>query len=299
MTSPTIRQSRELERQVPGQATSDGSGVRLTRVLTQDLHRRLDPFLMLDAFRSDDPSEYIGGFPAHPHRGFETVTYLLAGRIRHRDSAGNEGQLRAGDVQWMTAARGIVHSEMPEQENGLMQGFQLWLNLPARDKMNAPAYRDIPAREIPIVTDGQGVRVTVIAGEALGVKDAVQRPVTAPIFLDVRLPAGTRYAQALPAAHNAFVYVYEGEVRVGDRGPAVGSWRMGILTTDAAADGVVLAAERPSRLLLIGGAPLREPIAQHGPFVMNTIAELRRAFDDYAAGRLSAPSRRERWRLRR
>jgi len=299
MTSPTIRQSRELERQVAGQATSDGSGVRLTRVLTQDLHRRLDPFLMLDAFRSDDPSEYIGGFPAHPHRGFETVTYLLAGRIRHRDSAGNEGQLRAGDVQWMTAARGIVHSEMPEQENGLMQGFQLWLNLPARDKMNAPAYRDIPAREIPIVTDGQGVRVTVIAGEALGVKDAVQRPVTAPIFLDVRLPAGTRYAQALPAAHNAFVYVYEGEVRVGDRGPAVGSWRMGILTTDAAADGVVLAAERPSRLLLIGGAPLREPIAQHGPFVMNTIAELRRAFDDYAAGRLSAPSRRERWRLRR
>ena len=265
MTSPTIRQSRELERQVPGQATSDGSGVRLTRVLTQDLHRWLDPFLMLDAFRSDDPSEYIGGFPAHPHRGFETVTYLLAGRIRHRDSAGNEGQLRAGDVQWMTAARGIVHSEMPEQEDGLMQGFQLWLNLPARDKMNAPAYRDIPAREIPIVTDGQGVRVTVIAGEALGVKGAVQRPVTAPIFLDVRLPAGTRYAQALPAAHNAFVYVYEGEVRVGDRGPAVGSWRMGILTTDAAADGVVLAAERPSRLLLIGGAPLREPIAQHKP----------------------------------
>jgi len=257
MTSPTIRQSRELERQVAGQATSDGSGVRLTRVLTQDLHRRLDPFLMLDAFRSDDPSEYIGGFPAHPHRGFETVTYLLAGRIRHRDSAGNEGQLRAGDVQWMTAARGIVHSEMPEQENGLMQGFQLWLNLPAR------------------------------------VKDAVQRPVTAPIFLDVRLPAGTRYAQALPAAHNAFVYVYEGEVRVGDRGPAVGSWRMGILTTDAVADGVVLAAERPSRLLLIGGAPLREPIAQHGPFVMNTIAELRRAFDDYAAGRLGAIPARE------
>ncbi len=221
------------------------------------------------------------------------MTYLLAGRIRHRDSAGNEGQLRAGDVQWMTAARGIVHSEMPEQENGLMQGFQLWLNLPARDKMNAPAYRDIPAREIPIVTDGQGVRATVIAGEALGVKGAVQRPVTAPIFFDVRLPAGTRYAQALPAAHNAFVYVYEGEVRVGDRGPAVGSWRMGILTTDAAADGVVLAAERPSRLLLIGGAPLREPIAQHGPFVMNTIAELRRAFDDYAAGRLGAIPARE------
>ena len=161
--------------------------------------------------------------------------------------------------------------------------------------MNAPAYRDIPAREIPIVTDGQGVRATVIAGEALGVKGAVQRPVTAPIFLDVRLPAGTRYAQALPAAHNAFVYVYvyEGEVRVGDRGPAVGSWRMGILTTDAVADGVVLAAERPSRLLLIGGAPLREPIAQHGPFVMNTIAELRRAFDDYAAGRLGAIPARE------
>jgi len=286
--SPTVRRSRELERQVAGHATSDGAGVRLTRVLTQDLQRRLDPFLMLDAFRSDDANDYIGGFPDHPHRGFETVTYMLAGRMRHRDSAGNEGLLSGGDVQWMTAARGVVHSEMPEQEDGLMQGFQLWLNLPARDKMGAPAYRDIPAREIPVFTDAEGVEVTVIAGEAHGVKGAVQKAVTEPIFVDLRLPAGTGYSQALPAAHNAFVYVYDGEVRVGDRGSVVGSGRMGILTTDPAADGLVVAASKPSRLLLIAGAPLHEPIAQHGPFVMNSAAELRRAFDDYAGGRLGA-----------
>ena len=159
-----VRRSREIERQVTGHATSDGAGVRLTRVLTHDLQRRLDPFLLLDAFGSDDPKEYIAGFPDHPHRGFETVTYMLAGRIRHRDSAGHEGVVSAGGVQWMTAARGVVHSEMPEQENGLMHGFQLWLNLPARDKMSAPTYRDIPAAEIPTFTD-EGVRVKVIAGE--------------------------------------------------------------------------------------------------------------------------------------
>jgi quercetin 2,3-dioxygenase len=291
--SSTVRRSREIESQVAGQRTSDGAGVRLTRVLTPDLQLRLDPFLMLDAFRSDDPDDYIGGFPAHPHRGFETVTYMLAGRMRHRDSAGHEGLLSTGDVQWMTAARGIVHSEMPEQEDGLMEGFQLWLNLPGRDKMRAPAYRDIPAREIPVVTGERGVVVKVIAGEALGVKGAVQKPVTEPILLDVRLPDETRYAQALPAGHNAFVYVYDGEVKVGDRGEAVGSGKMGILTTDLAADGVVLRAERASRLLLIAGAPLREPIAQHGPFVMNTVTELRRAFDDYAAGRFDAIAPRQ------
>src|SRR5438128_4234462 len=215
----TVRRSREIERQVTGQATSDGAGVRLTRVLTQDLQCRLDPFLLLDAFGSDDPKEYIAGFPDHPHRGFETVTYMLAGRIRHRDSAGHEGVVSAGGVQWMTAARGVVHSEMPEQENGLMQGFQLWLNLPARDKMSAPTYRDISAADIPIFTDADGVRAQVIAGEIGGVTGAVSKPVTEPVIVDIELPAGRPWTASLPTAHNAFVYVYEGVVGVGD--PAV------------------------------------------------------------------------------
>jgi len=239
-----VRRSREIERQVTGQATSDGAGVRLTRVLTHDLQRRLDPFLLLDAFGSDDPKEYIAGFPDHPHRGFETVTYMLAGRIRHRDSAGHEGVVSAGGVQWMTAARGVVHSEMPEQENGLMQGFQLWLNLPARDKMSAPTYRDIPAAEIPTFTD-EGVRVKVIAGEVRGMAGAVSKPVTEPVILDIELPADRRWAASLTTGHNAFVYVHEGVVRVGDRAVPVAAGRMGILTTDPAADGVVLRAAEP------------------------------------------------------
>jgi len=282
-----VRRSREIERQVTGQATSDGAGVRLTRVLTHDLQRRLDPFLLLDAFGSDDPKEYIAGFPDHPHRGFETVTYMLAGRIRHRDSAGHEGVVSAGGVQWMTAARGVVHSEMPEQENGLMQGFQLWLNLPARDKMSAPTYRDIPAAEIPTFTD-EGVRVKVIAGEVRGMAGAVSKPVTEPVILDIELPADRRWAASLTTGHNAFVYVHEGVVRVGDRTAPVPAGQMGILTTDPAADGVVLRAAEPSRVLLIAGAPLREPIVQYGPFVMNNRAEIRQAIDDAAAGHLGA-----------
>ncbi len=286
--SSTVRRSREIERQVTGRTTSDGAGVRLTRVLTPDLQQRLDPFLLLDAFRSDDPEDYIGGFPDHPHRGFETVTYMLAGRVRHRDSGGHEGLVSAGGVQWMTAARGVVHSEMPEQEDGLMQGFQLWLNLPARDKMNAPTYRDISAAEIPIVTDAEGVRVKVIAGESRGITGAVSKRVTEPVFLDLELPASRRYAAPLPPGHNAFVYVYDGALEVGERRVVVAQGRMGILTTDQAADGVMLAAAEPSRVLLLAGAPLRQPIVQYGPFVMNTAGEIRQALEDAAAGRLGA-----------
>jgi redox-sensitive bicupin YhaK (pirin superfamily) len=282
-----IRKSRRLERAILGHATSDGAGVRLTRVLTQDLQRRLDPFLMLDAFRSDDPDDYIAGFPNHPHRGFETVTYMLAGRMRHRDDAGNEGLLSAGGVQWMTAGRGIVHSEMPEQQNGLMHGFQLWLNLPARDKMTAPGYRDVPADEIPSFDTGDGARVKVIAGESHGVKGAVEKPVTEPLFLDVHLAAGSSFAQGLPASHNAFVYVYAGEVEIADGG-RLAEGRMGILTNDEDADGVRIAAIRPSRLLVLAGAPLREPIVQYGPFVMTSTAEVRQAIEDFTSGRFAA-----------
>ncbi len=283
MQSPSTRM-RTVERLVAGQATSDGAGVKLTRVLTQDLQRRLDPFLMLDAFRNENPEDYIGGFPNHPHRGFETVTYMIAGRMRHRDSAGNEGLLGPGGAQWMTAGSGLIHSELPEQEEGLMEGFQLWLNLPAKAKMCAPGYRDISPTSIPEHVDDAGVRVRVIAGESGGVAGAVQRPDTEPLFLDLHLPAGSRFAQALPAGHNAFVYVYRGEVTVA--GTAVVDRHMAILANDG--DGVLLQADGPSRALLVAGRPLNEPIVQYGPFVMNTAEQIHQAVRDYQAGKFAA-----------
>src|SRR3954468_10840712 len=191
----TIERSRDVERVVAGQATSDGAGVKLTRVLTQPLQQRLDPFLMLDAFGTDNPQDYIAGFPDHPHRGFETVTYMIAGRMRHRDSAGHEGLLQNGGVQWMTAGRGVIHSELPEQEEGRMEGFQLWLNLPQADKMRAPWYRDFQAAEIPELVTAEGVRVRVIAGTSRGVRGAMQRAVTEPLYLDLELPSGTSFEQ--------------------------------------------------------------------------------------------------------
>ena len=275
--------SRSIERIVEGIATSDGAGVKLTRVLTGKLQRRLDPFLMLDAFGSDDPDDYIAGFPDHPHRGFETVTYMLAGRMRHRDSAGHEGLLGDGGVQWMIAGRGVIHSEIPEQEDGVMEGFQLWLNLPARDKMRDPWYQDYAPTDIPQYTTPEGVTVRVIAGESNGVTGAVTREVTEPLYLDIHLPAGTAFSTAVPATHNAFVYVYRGEVRIGDA--ALATQRMGILDNEA--DRFVVRAEQPSRLILVAGKPLNEPIVQYGPFVMNTQEEIHRALDDYRSGRFA------------
>jgi len=281
-TIDSVTRSRPVERVLAGIPTSDGAGVKLTRVLTQPLQRRLDPFLMLDAFGTDDPEDYIAGFPDHPHRGFETVTYMIAGRMRHRDSAGHEGLLQNGGVQWMTAGRGVVHSELPEQEEGRMEGFQLWLNLPARDKMRAPWYRDFQAADIPGLTTAEGVEVRVIAGESHGVKGAMQREVTEPLYLDLEIPEGASFAQPFPAGYNAFVYVYRGEVAI--EGTPVPAQRMAILGNSPGADGVLLAAAKPSRALLIAGRPLREPIAQYGPFVMNAEAEIRRAIQDYQAG---------------
>ena len=290
-TSPdSIRRSRGVERIVRGQPTSDGDGVKLTRVLTQPLQKRLDPFLMLDAFGSDAASDYIGGFPSHPHRGFETVTIMLEGRMRHQDSVGNVGLLEPGSVQWMTAGRGIIHSEMPEQDEGRMAGFQLWVNLAAKDKMQPPAYRDVPPANVPALTLADGVQLRVIAGSALGVTGAVTRPTTEPLVLDLTLPAGTRFDAALPAGHNAFVYVFGGgAVDVGGETPTrVESERMAILANDAAADGVRLSAVQASRVLLVAGAPLNEPIAQYGPFVMNTTAEIHAAVADFQRGVLAA-----------
>ncbi len=282
MTS--VQQPRRVERLVTGQPTSDGAGVKLTRVLTQDLQRRLDPYLMLDNFASDDPDDYGAGFPNHPHRGFETVTYMITGRMRHRDSAGHEGLLQNGGVQWMTAGRGLIHSELPEQEEGRMEGFQLWLNLPGKDKMCEPWYRDIQSEEIPQFTTAQGVTVRVIAGESHGTAGAVQREATQPLYLDVHFPeGGGEFAQPLPAGHNAFVCVYRGTVDVG--GQQVAPQRMAILANEG--DGAVLRSSGAARALLIAGRPLREPIAQYGPFVMNTREQLIEAVEDFNNGRLA------------
>ncbi len=283
-----MRRARTVERLVRGQPTSDGAGVRLTRVLTQDLQRRLDPFLMLDAFGSDNPDDYIAGFPDHPHRGFETITYMIAGRMLHRDSAGHEGLLQNGGLQWMTAGRGVVHSEIPQQESGVMEGFQLWLNLAARDKLREPWYRDVQAGEIPRLRTAQGVEVAVLAGSSGGVAGAVTRELTEPLYLDLHLPAGSRFEQPLDPGHNAFVYVYRGELEVG--GQAVPAQRMAILANEAQADGVVLRAAVPSRALLVAGRPLREPIVQYGPFVMNTQQEIFEAVRDFREGRIKGYS---------
>ena len=280
----TVARPRAVERLVAGTPTSDGAGVKLTRVLTQPLQRRLDPFLMLDAFGSDDPGDYIAGFPDHPHRGFETVTYMIAGRLRHRDSAGHEGLLQNGGVQWMTAGRGLIHSELPEQESGRMEGFQLWLNLPARDKMGEPGYRDIQSDEIPeFAVDG--VTARLIAGRSHGVDGAMQREATAPLYLDLHFAPGARFSQALPPAHNAFVYVYRGGLNIGET--AVPLQRMAILANTPDSDGVRLeAGAEGARALLIAGRPLKEPIAQYGPFVMNSNEQIFQAVEDFRAGRM-------------
>lgn len=277
--------TRRVERSYGGMPTSEGAGVRLTRLIGRPGLPDLDPFLMLDEFRSDTASDYLAGFPDHPHRGFETVTYMLAGRMRHGDNQGNSGLLRPGSVQWMTAGRGIVHSEMPEQEDGLMWGFQLWVNLPAVDKMTAPRYQNIEPEDIPVLELTDGVRVKIIAGRVGDVEGAVRAVATDPTYLDVSLPAGTTFSHAVPTDYAAFVYPFEGSIRVGD-GIDGGSLRRGELGVLDAGDTITLHADGgPARALLVAGRSLREPIAKYGPFVMNTEAQLIQAVQDYNAGR--------------
>lgn len=287
-TAPALM-NRRLEQIIEGRATRDGDGVKLTRVLTSDLQQRLDPFLMLDQFGSDDPKDYGGGFPDHPHRGFETVTYMIAGRMRHQDSAGHQGLLQNGGVQWMTAGKGVIHSEMPEQEAGVMEGFQLWLNLPAKDKLCTPWYRDIQSEEIPEVMSDQGVRVRVISGACEGVSGAVQRPIsdypTDTLYLDIHFEQDALFEQVLNPLYNAFIYTYRGTVEVmeaTDLSQSVALHRMGILRNEG--QQVQLRAKVGTRVLLIAGQPLHEPIAQYGPFVMNTRAELMQAVEDFNNG---------------
>lgn len=273
--------TRSVKRLVRGQETADGAGVRLTRVIGTHQLLQLDPFLLLDEFRSDNPDDYIGGFPPHPHRGFETVTYLLDGRVEHKDNAGHCGILKAGGVQWMTAGRGVVHSEMPQQEDGLLAGFQLWVNLPASHKMVAPRYQEFDAEAIPREEREGGVLLRVVAGKtSQGTRGPVSELTTPVSYFDISLPAGGRLVEPLPEGYNAFVYLVEGGIDIGDQ--AVAPQALAQLSLDGE---VVIEAREESRLLLVAGQPLNEPIARRGPFVMNSEAQLREAFDDYQAGR--------------
>jgi redox-sensitive bicupin YhaK (pirin superfamily) len=283
--------TRTLSNVIEAIHTSDGAGVKLRRSLGQSQAARLDPFLMLDHFSTDDPDDYIAGFPAHPHRGFETVTYMLDGHLRHQDHLGHTGELRSGGVQWMTAGRGIVHSEMPQQEKGRMRGFQLWINLPAREKMKPAGYRDIQPDEIPVVELASGARVKVIAGTLAA--DGVVTPgpirglTTDPLYFDVTLPPHARFEHAIPAGYHAFVYVFEGSVSVGphDAAKPLGTHKAGIFSDGDTVE--VSGGAEGGRFILLAGRPLGEPVVQYGPFVMNTPQEIERAIRDYQSGELT------------
>ncbi len=278
-------QPRFLQQRVIGQPTTDGAGVDLVRMIGHRGLMDLDPFLMLDAFRSDDPDSYIAGFPSHPHRGFETVTYLLNGRMRHKDNAGNEGVIEPGGIQWMTAGRGIVHSEMPEQQDGLLEGFQLWINLPASDKMTQPVYQEFSQAEIPTESRA-GAEIRVITGRTCeGTIGPVEQPLTDPLYLDVTLESKTDFSEVLPTEHNAFVYVINGELQLSDetgKSVTLGRDQLGILGSGDSVD--LSSLDGGARFLLIAGKPLNEPVVRAGPFVMNTEQELQRAFYDFQTG---------------
>jgi redox-sensitive bicupin YhaK (pirin superfamily) len=287
---------RTLGQIIPSIPTADGAGVKLRRSLGSQRGAQLDPFLMLDEFYSDDPRDYIAGFPAHPHRGFETVTYMLDGHMRHEDHLGNRGDLAPGDVQWMTAARGIIHSEMPQQSEGRMRGFQLWINLPAREKMKPARYRDIPARQIPTVRLASGASARLIAGTlslegqiASGPVNGADEPLsTDPLYVDLILPANAHIIVPVTRGHNAFLYAYEGEARVGPAGSeqALAHRAAGLLTDGEQVR--IAGGSHGTRVLLLAARPLNEPVVQYGPFVMNTRQEIEQAMEDYRSGRFAA-----------
>ena len=276
--------SRQVAQVVTAQATRDGAGVALHRALGGRALSMLDPFLLLDEFRSDNPDDYLAGFPSHPHRGFETVTYMLEGAMEHKDNVGNQGRLRPGSAQWMTAGHGIIHSEMPKQERGLMWGYQLWVNLPAAKKLIKPRYQDISPESIPSV-EQDGVNVRVVAGEAMGQTGPVSGIEVAPLFLDIALVKGTDFWQKLPARHNAFVFMIQGSMQIGSNRQEIREGQLAVLSPGAFFEAHSIG--NGGRAMLIAGRPIGEPVARKGPFVMNTDDELQQAFDDYRSGRLT------------
>lgn len=277
--------NRKIEKIITGVKSSDGDGVQLTRIIASPELDMLDPFLLMDAFGSDKPQDYIGGFPPHPHRGFETVTYMLAGKMRHKDSVGNSGVIEAGGVQWMRAGKGIIHSEMPEQEEGLLSGFQLWVNLPASHKMDNPDYQEVIADDIPEETRGDASYLKVIAGRtSQGTQGAITNDLVDPIYWDIHRGSGSTFIDEIPEGHNAFIYVIEGELTVADSREKIIPKQLAILTKG---NSVEIEAKSSSRFLLIAGKPINEPVVRGGPFVMNTRKEIQQAFADYEAGQFA------------
>jgi redox-sensitive bicupin YhaK (pirin superfamily) len=277
-----LSNSRELIQIVEGLPASDGAGVQLTRIIGSPELDMLDPFLMLDAFGSDKPDEYLAGFPSHPHRGFETVTYLIAGRMRHKDSTGREGVIEPGGVQWMTAGRGIIHSEMPEQEDGLLMGFQLWVNLPASAKMTEPVYQEFPKEQIAVSRLDNGTQVRVICGQTNdGTVGTVSNDYIKPSFMDISLPAGQLFKQNLEIENTAFIYVIDGELVIGQN--ILPHKHLGVLGPGLGVE--VSAGSEKARFILVAGQALNEPVARSGPFVMNTPEEVMQAFQDYQENR--------------
>jgi len=278
---PAVSTYRRIVHRSSGMPTQDGAGVKLTRLVGTPQLPDFDPILMLDTFRSDNPNDYVAGFPEHPHRGFETVSYMIKGSIAHLDNHGGKGIVTDGGVQWMTAGRGVAHSEMPAQTDGQLFGFQLWLNLPAKEKMRDPWYADIPASDIPQIDLGGGNSAKLIVGEWNGVKGAGPHRDIAPFFADVTLAANGATDIPVPAGHNGFLYVFEGDAKVGSE-----TARTGQLAVLSSGDKLhVEAAGHGARFLVVAGKPLREPIAKYGPFVMNTQDEIRRAIQDYQSGK--------------
>lgn len=280
-----MTQTRELRQIINGDRVSDGAGVQLTRIIGSPQLNMLDPFLMFDAFGSDKPQDYIAGFPPHPHRGFETVTYMLEGRMRHEDSAGNAGVIETGGVQWMTAGKGIIHSEMPEQKEGRLAGFQLWVNLPAKEKMNEPKYQEFGAEQIPVAKLDNGTEIKVIAGQTdNGVNGVINNPFVNPLYLHVFLPAGVTFEQTVKKTDNTFLYLMKGQLQVGDKQRPLNAGQLAVLETGSK---VRVNSERDTEFVLVSGQPLKEPIARGGPFVMNTREQIEQAFDDYRHGRFA------------
>jgi len=281
---------RGIKQIIKGMAASDGDGVQLTRIIGTPFLKHLDPFLLLDAFGSDKPQDYIGGFPSHPHRGFETVTYMIEGKMRHKDSTGNEGVIEAGGVQWMTAGKGIVHSEMPEQEDGVLAGFQLWVNLPAAHKMDEPKYQEFSKQQIPVEERDKNCRIAVIAGETKSsTKGVIENKYVEPIYWDIQLDDGGSFSDKIPPNHNAFIHIFEGAISIENQNSEHKKLEViekGDLAILDEGDAISLIANADSRFLLIAGRPLNEPIERAGPFVMNTKQEIQQAFDDYRLGRL-------------